>query len=102
MSNRTPRPTLSKVEAGNYIGRYRGYEVQVIEETTRYGDHGWNAYLHRETGTGVDAHVEEGQVTDYPMYTRREALAVGCAAVDHRVSEARRRLYAAALQEVSY
>ena len=102
MANRTPRPTLSKVETGNYIGRYRGYEVQVIEETTVYGDRGWNAYLYRQTGEGQALQVEEGQVTDYPMYTRREALAVGCAAVDHRESEARRRLYAAALQEVSY
>jgi len=86
-----PLLVLRKVEAGNYLTEFRGYQVSVVQETTAYGDTGWNAYLYREHGqvsSGVGSgYVEEGQVTDGPKRTRGEALAVAVATVRARLSK---------------
>lgn len=98
MSNRYALP-LTRNSAGNYSAEYKGYTINVVDEVTAYGDAGWNAYVSR---AHADGYYEDGIVTDYPYKTRAVALAVAIEAVDHRVSSLRRRLYAAALQEVSY
>jgi hypothetical protein len=64
--------------AGGYTGEVAGYRVDVLFETTVYGDKGWNAYLSLPNG------ASDGIVTDYPCRTRTEAVAVALASIKSR------------------